>query len=133
MATSNLNVTPWTAGQAQPTVPVGTAFDIFDGMADALVHNMASDASYTLATTGSEPFEWQHMVIQITDTSSPLKLTGAQNIVVPVYTRAYLFKNDTAQTLTLKTPSGTGIAVATLKWALLRCDGTNVVRITPDA
>ena len=131
--TSNLNITKWTAGQSQPEVPVGTALDVLDGLADVLVHNMASDADYTLATTGSEPFEWQHFVIQVTDTTSPLWLTTGRNIVVPVYTRAYLFKNETAQTLTLKTPAGTGIAVATLKWALLRCDGTNVVRITPDA
>ena len=132
-ATTHLNATKWTAGQSQPEVTVDTALDILDGLADALVHNMASDADYTLATTGSEPFEWQHLVIQITDTSSPLKLTTGRNIIVPVYTRAYLFINATAVTLTLKTSAGTGIAVATAKSAWLRCDGTNVVRLTPDA
>ena len=138
-ATSNLNITKWTAGQSQPSVTDGTAKDILDGFAGALVHNMTSAADYTLATTGTEPFEWQHLVVQVTDTNSPIWLDpasspiGAANIVVPVYTKLYLLKNDTAATLTLKTAGGTGIAVATLKWALLRCDGTNVVRITPDA
>ena len=139
MTTSNLNMTEWTAGQAQPEVVVNTGLNILDGLADVLVHNMTSAADYTLLTTGTEPFEWQHLVIQVTDTNSPIWLDpasspiGAANIVVPVYTKLYLLKNDTAATLTLKTAGGTGIAVATLKWALLRCDGTNVVRITPDA
>ena len=130
MATPNLAIPAFVDGQNNPDVTINTASDILDGLADALVHDMASDADYTLGTTGAYPREWQHMVIQITDTG--VVLTPGKNIIVPDNTRVYLFKNDTAQTLTLKN-SGTGIAVATLKWALLRSDGTNVVRITPDA
>ena len=136
--TDNLNITKWTAAQSQPEVAVNTGSDILDGLADALVHNMTSGSDYTLATTGSEPFEWQHLVIQITDTNSPLELPGASspegaNIICPVYTRVYLFINATLVPLTLKTSAGTGIAVAAAKSAWLRCDGTNVVRLTPDA
>lgn len=131
MATANLDIPAFVDGQNNPDVTINTASEILDGLADALVHDMASDADYTLGTTGVYPREWQHLVIQVTDTG--VILTAARNIIVPVNTRVYLFKNDTAQILTLKTSAGTGIAVAVAMWALLRCDGTNVVRITPDA
>jgi hypothetical protein len=131
MATQNLGIPAFVDGQNNPDVTINTASDILDGLADALVHDMASDADYTLGTTGAYPREWQHLVIQVTDTG--VVLTGDVNIIVPNNTRVYLFKNDTARTLTLKTSAGTGIAVATVMWALLRSDGTNVVRITPDA
>jgi len=129
--TSNLNITKFVDGQSNPDTTINNALDVLDGLADVFVHDMASDADYTLGTAGTRPYEWQHFVVQITDTG--VVLTTGRNIVVPDNTRGYIFKNDTAQTLTLKTSAGSGIAVATLKWALLRCDGTNVVRITPDA
>ncbi len=135
MATTNLNITQWSAGQAQPEVTIGTAIDILDGIVGMLTHNMASDADYTLATTGTEPFEWQYGVLRITDTSSPLKLTTTRSIIVPTYPKWYLFKNETAQSLTLKKSGGTGITVATGKWALLAYTtaDADVIRITPDA
>ena len=133
--TDNLNITKWTAGQSQPEVTVDTALDILDGLAALFTHNMASDGNYTLATTGSEPFEWQHLVIQITDTSSPHTLTGGVDIVVPTQPRVYLFKNDTAQALTMKKSGGTGIAVAAAKWAMLAYTAADadIIRLTPDA
>ena len=136
MATStNLNITHWTAAQSQPEVTVNTALNILDGIVGMLTHNMASDADYTLATTGTEPFEWQYGVLRITDTDSPVKLTTTRSIIVPAYPKWYLFKNETAQSLTLKKSGGTGITVATQKWALLAYTtaDADVIRITPDA
>lgn len=98
-----------------------------------LTHDMASDADYTLTTTGS-PEEWHYGTIEITDTG--VVLTTGRNIIIPAsreaYPRTFVFVNNTAQTLTLKTASGTGIAVSTTKTAILRCDGTDVVRVTAD-
>ena len=141
MATStNLNITHWTAAQSQPEVTVNTALNILDGLAAVFTHNMASGADYTLATTGTEPFEWQHLVIRVTDTNSPKELPGASSpegaaIIVPAYPRAYFFVNATDVPLTLKKSGGTGIAVAANKWALLAYTtaDADVIRITPDA
>lgn len=61
-------------------------------------------------------------------------LTG--NISVIISTNPWqftVFNNTTgAFTLTVKTLSGTGIAVAQGKRAILYCNGTNVVRVTAD-
>lgn len=129
--TTNLNITHISASQAQKEVTANEAFDILDGAVGGLfTKNMASDADYTLATTGTPPFEWQRAAVKITDTG-PVLTTG-RNIIVPAEAKAYIFINATAQTLTLKTSAGSGIAVATTKTALLYCDGTNVVRVTAD-
>jgi len=131
--TANLTITHLTANQNNPDVTENESKDIFDGaIAGLLTHNMASDADYTLLTTGTPPYEWQNSTIEITDTTSPETLTTGRNIIVPDNNNVYIFVNNTAQTLTLKTSAGSGIAVATLKTAFLRCDGTNVVRVTAD-
>jgi hypothetical protein len=119
-------------GQDNPDTNINNFRYAVEGLAaGVLVHDMASDADYTLATTGDYPREWQNHVIKITDTG--VVLTTGRNIIVPDNVRAYMFVNDTAQSLTLKRSAGTGIAVATGNWAMLYCDGTNVVRLTGDA
>ena len=129
--TTNLEVTHLESNQNQPDVTVNAALDLLDtAVAGMLTHNMASDADYTLSTA-SDPEEWQYAVVKITDTGTVL--TAGRNIVVPTNTKLYVLINGTAQTLTLKTSAGTGIAVATTKAAILFCDGTNVVRVTADA
>lgn len=69
-----------------------------------------------------------------------IEFTGAitANIAVIVPALAgyqAVFRNNTtgAFTLTVKTLSGTGVAIASGKTALLGCDGTNVFRMTSDA
>lgn len=61
-------------------------------------------------------------------------LTGNINVVVPTTDWKWVIFNNTtgAFTLTVKTLSGTGIAVGQGKRATLLSDGTNVVRITAD-
>jgi len=129
--TTNLEVTHLAANQNTPEVTENEAKDIFDdAIAGLLTHDMASDADYTLSTATS-PEEWQYSTVEITDTGTAL--TTGRNIIVPVNKKIYIFVNSTLQTLTLKTSAGSGIAVATVKTAILRCDGTNVVRVTADA
>tara|TARA_R100000315_G_C5235736_1_gene147994 strand:- start:7174 stop:8385 length:1212 start_codon:yes stop_codon:yes gene_type:complete len=52
---------------------------------------------------------------------------GAQNLVVPAIEKSYLVNNGCADAITIKTPSGTGIAVAAGKTMWVYNNGTNVV------
>lgn len=54
-------------------------------------------------------------------------LSAAGEIICPAATKLYVLKNGTSYQITLKTASGTGIAVPTGQTAFLFCDGTNVV------
>lgn len=61
-------------------------------------------------------------------------LTGNRNVIVPVEGEWIVFNNTSgAFTLTVKTASGTGVAIAQGTRAIVLADGTNVVRITADA
>jgi len=60
-------------------------------------------------------------------------LTANRNVIVPNDWQGIVYNATTgAYSLTFKTASGTGVAVAQTKRAMLLADGTNVVRITPD-
>ena len=85
-----------------------------------VTHDMASDADYTLTATQN-----RYGRVVITDTN-PF-LTVARNIVVADEQKQFIFKNDTLQTLTVKTSAGTGIAVLAGATIWLLSDGTNVI------
>ena len=55
-------------------------------------------------------------------------LTGNISVIVPAVVQMYIVSNNTtgSYTLTVKTASGTGIAVSQGSTAILYCDGTNV-------
>lgn len=60
-------------------------------------------------------------------------LTATRNIIIPlVGKRQWTVYNGTGQSLQFIGPSGTGITVATVKHAVVRSDGTNIVRVTAD-
>lgn len=60
-------------------------------------------------------------------------LTATRDIVVPlVGKRQWTVYNGTGQSLRFIGASGTGITVATTKHAVVRSDGTNIVRVTAD-
>ena len=60
-------------------------------------------------------------------------LTATRDIVVPmVGKRQWTVYNGTGQSLRFIGASGTGITVATLKHAIVRSDGTNIVRVMAD-
>jgi hypothetical protein len=60
-------------------------------------------------------------------------LSATRNLVLKDTTvRGYVLINGTNQSVTLKTPSGSGVTVAANQTAMLYCNGTNVVRITAD-
>ena len=87
--------------------------------------NTWSGNAATLSTANGTTAEARAAILNLTDSST--SLSGAANLVCPTLTKTYLIKNGTAQTVTLKTASGTGIAVPTGKSMWLYCDGTNVV------
>lgn len=62
-------------------------------------------------------------------------ITGNINVIVPSADGAeWIVSNKTtgAFTVTIKTAAGTGIVIATSKAATVYCDGTNILRATPD-
>ena len=82
-----------------------------------------SDANATLAQA-----EAACSVLTFTGT-----LTATRNITVPlVGKRQWAVYNGTGQSLQFIGPTRTGITVATLKHAIVRSDGTNIVRVTAD-
>lgn len=88
-----------------------------------LTKTLPSDAAYTLTAS-----EADNSVLEISGT-----LTATRNITIPlVGKRQYTVYNGTGQSLQFIGPSGTGITVATLKHAIVRSDGTNIVRVTAD-
>ena len=87
--------------------------------------NTWSGNAATLSTANGTTAEARAAILNLTDSST--SLSGAANLVCPTLTKTYLIKNGTAQTVTLKTSSGSGIAVPTGKSMWLYCDGTNVV------
>ncbi len=70
--------------------------------------------------------------IAITDTGTIL--TGTLTLTVPTVVAGYkrLFDNKTAQSVTVEGPTGSGVTIGSGKSAILRTDGTNWVRVTPD-
>jgi hypothetical protein len=124
--TPNLLLTHLEENASSPEVRVNEMADGLDyGMNSYFVKNFASDANLTLSVTGVVPQEWQHGFINLTD--SGVVLTTGRNVVVPVNEKKTVFKNSTAQTLTIKTSAGTGIALTTGSVQCLQCDGTNVI------
>jgi hypothetical protein len=55
---------------------------------------------------------------------------GARQLIVPDIEKQYIVKNELADTVTIKTSAGTGIAVPAGKTIVVFNDGTNVVDVT---
>lgn len=117
------------ANPSEGDVQVNAFIDLIDAATQQdLTINFASDADLTLTTTGTIA-QWQYSVLRLTDTS--VFLTTGRNVIVPVNKRTYRIINNTAQTLTVKTSAGTGIAVLSNTGKILQCDGTNVIDVLP--
>tara|TARA_R100001163_G_C5030568_1_gene170905 strand:+ start:174 stop:1130 length:957 start_codon:yes stop_codon:yes gene_type:complete len=95
-----------------------------EAIAGLAVHNMASDANYTLTTADGSTSQARAAMVEITDTST--NLSAGRDIIVPAKTKMYIFKNSTAQILTVKVSGQSGVAVPAGKTMLLHCDATNV-------
>lgn len=91
---------------------------------DYVTQNFTTDADMTMTIQ-----YYSAAVLRVTNTA----LTIGRNVILPSIIKTWDVINATAQTLTFKAATGTGIAVATGKSARLFWDGTNMVRITADA
>ena len=61
-------------------------------------------------------------------------LTATRNLVVPLVRRRWVVRNNcTGGSIQVIGASGTGVTIATVKVAIVECDGTNVLRVTADA
>ena len=87
--------------------------------------NTWSTNSATLSTANGSTSESRAAILNLTDTTSDL--SGVATLICPAASKVYIVKNATAQTVTIKTASGTGIAIPTGTTASVYCDGTNVV------
>ena len=82
-----------------------------------------SSGTVTLTLTNSNATQSaRHLRLNLTGTSG-----GAQNLVVPAIQKNYLVNNGTADTITVKTPSGSGIGVPSGKTMWVYNNGSNVV------
>lgn len=59
-------------------------------------------------------------------------LTATRDIILPLVPKQWTVYNGTGQSLRFIGATGTGITVATLKHAIIRSDGTNIVRVMAD-
>jgi hypothetical protein len=83
-----------------------------------------ADVTLTLANTNSAQVA-RNLRLVCVGTSG-----GARQLIVPAIEKQYIIKNELADTVTIKTSSGTGIAVLAGKTMTVFNDGTNVVDVT---
>lgn len=117
--TTQLQATKIETQQSQKEVTVNAAFDVFDKAIAGRVSKAITTADVTLTDD-----EARNAVIELTGT-----LTGNRNLIVPARAKLFVIHNGTSgsYTVTVKTPSGTGVAVQQGYASLIRCDGTNVI------
>jgi hypothetical protein len=84
-----------------------------------------SGNSATLSTANGTTAESRAAMLLLTDTTSDL--SGAATLICPALSKIFIVKNGTGQAVTIKTASGTGIAIANGNTSIVFCDGTNVV------
>ena len=71
--------------------------------------NTWSTNSATLSTANGATSESRAAILNLTDTTSDL--SGAATLICPAASKVYIVKNATGQQVTVKTASGTGIAI----------------------
>ena len=88
--------------------------------------NSWSSNSHTLTTANGTTAESRAAMLSLTDTGDQLG-TNAATVICPAISKIYVVKNAVGQAATLKTASGTGIAIPNGTTSILFCDGTNVL------
>lgn len=93
------------------------------------VANVAmTDANYTLTTANGVSDEARNMVITMTGA-----LTATRNVVCPSSDKFYIVRNNTTggQSIVFKTSAGTGVTITNGATAIVYCDSTNVLSVSP--
>ena len=81
--------------------------------------------SHTLTTANGTTSESRAAILVLTDTGGAL--TGAGEVICPNASKVYIVKNDTGETITVKTSAGTGVEINDGVVKIVICDGTNVI------
>ena len=97
-----------------------------EAVAGRSVINTWSSNSHTLTTANGTTAEARAAMLSLTDTGDQLG-SNAATVICPAASKIYIVTNAVGQAATLKTASGTGIAIPNGATMLLFCDGTNVV------
>ena len=97
---------------------------IEEAIAGRSVINTWTANAHTLTTADGTTSESRCAMLEFTDTGTAL--TGAGQVICPAKSKMYVAKNGAGQTITVKTSSGTGVAVPNGETMWVYCDGTNV-------
>lgn len=122
--TTNLGMILMETGQVDKEVVLNDALTILDSvLAGTAVHNMTSNADYTINTAADEHL---NLAIKITDTST--LVTANKNIILPDNKQLHIAWNSMGNgySLVFKTLSGSGVTVADGEKKLIFSDGTNI-------
>ena len=85
-----------------------------------------TNATYTLSNYNGAVDQSRNAVLIL---SGPV--TSPQNLIAPAVEKVYLIKNQSGNTITIKTSSGTGAALSNGTYAQVYCDGTDFYNATP--
>jgi len=98
---------------------LGTAIEeAITGSAD--VTFASANVTLTLTNTNGSQTA-RNLRLRLTGTTA-----GARNLIVPAIEKQYLIQNDTADIITVKNATGTGVAIPSTLSALVYNDGVNV-------
>jgi hypothetical protein len=123
-AIDNLGITPIASSQAQKEVTANEAFERLAGaVAEKLLVAMA-DADVTLTSA---------QAVANASFECTGALTAGRSLIVPSARKLYDVANRTSGgfVVTVRTASGSGVAIAAGDEQVLRCDGTDVVAVAP--
>jgi len=99
--------------------PATSGWILYEGTS-TLTRNFSTDADITLT---AEELSYGRYIM----TDSGAILTATRNVIVSTLQRTIFFHNSTAKSLIIKTSAGTGVTVSAGQYALVACDGANVV------
>lgn len=123
--TPNLLISHVSPSQNNKEVTLNTGLDDFDGVITDLLSIAMTAADYVMTTSaGGEALG--HLAYKLSGS-----IGANRNLIVPAVKKLYVVSNQTTGgfTVTVKTPSGTGIAVSDTNYHILYCDGTNVLSL----
>ena len=98
---------------------------IEQAIAGLAVINTWSSNSHTLTSANGTTSESRCAMLSLVAASGAP--SAAASVICPAAAKTYIVKNASGQAATLKTASGSGIAIPNGKTMLLFCDGTNVI------
>jgi hypothetical protein len=122
---SPLKIELITTGEQSATWGTTTNINLGTAIEEAIVGSADvtfSSANVTLTLTDTNGTQAaRNLRLRLTGTTG-----GARNLIVPAIEKFYIVQNDTADTITIKNSTGTGVAIPTSMTALVYNDGTNI-------